>query len=563
MSSNALPRSNKNQKISSSVRQESRVLEMHGKHSVTTSGSNLDGDRESGIVNNPRVISQRKSQLPQRSSATQSPIMRSESLADADIPDITRETFRESGAESDFGSVNGSFKQQALADKPVQRNTNSMLPPMKLGRRSASIQTKDSDRALSSVGIQRSASTRANSGVLRPGLSRSSSQARPTVTGIAKPAQKIALYQANHRNDSPASEALQIGLAVGQSFKSRTDKFYSNTRYSSELKPISAADTVSHQTRSRTQQLPNLSLSDASRLSTTETAPRETSGSYLQQQRAPFSGLQQHFSPKKILKVPTTTLFLPATNKHSGTRELSNGDIQIQTELIQLHLLLRSAAEVQQLWERSAKLGLQSHFELVRGKHVELARLIKSQQASKNHFALVAWCDAMPRLELAEKLQLLSHSTFDISTLLEAGGRFTRVLDGFELWLSRAHRIRNSHKMPPGSVGRDVEFIESIGDDWKFELASLEVRLTSYSRELGNVVMPQADSNLSCFLLSFQKLVGNLLEELDVIRSIERDLMAEETTWIEIAIPKLPSDADDGLKPLSSSSYQGIWHGRL
>lgn len=379
------------------------------------------------------------------------------------------------------------------------------------------------------------------------------------MTGIAKPAQKITVHQANHENASPASKTLPISLAAGQNSKGRTDQIYSHTRYTSELKSISTADASSYHNRSSTQKLPKLSPSDSSILPATETAPTKHFGSYQQQQRAPSSTLQQHFSQKKILKVPMTTLVVPATIKHIATHELSNGDIQLQTELIQLQLLLRSAAEVHHLWEKSVKLCLQSHFELVREGYIELERQIKSQQASKNHSALVAWCDEMSRLELAEKLQLLSHDTLDISTLLESGGRFTRVLDSFEPWFSRAHRIRNSRKKSPGSVECDLAFVESIGDDWKLEVASLEIKLASYSRELRNMVMPQADSNLACFLLSFQKLVGNLLEELEVVRSIEQDVMAEETTWIESAIPKLSPD----LRPLLSGSYQGIWHSKV
>lgn len=564
MSSNITPRSNKSQKFSSLVRREPEVLEMHEKLSVTSSGSNRDGDRESGIMKKPRVISQRKSQLPQRSSARES-TMTHGSLADAEVSNMTRETLHETGTESNFGNANRSFKHQTVPEKPFSRNRAFMLPPVKPVGRSVSIQTQDSNRTLSSVDIQRSASTRANSAVLRPGISRSSSQSRPSVTGIAKPAQNMSVYQANHETASPAPEALQIGLAaIGWNHKSRKDQINSNMRNSSELKPISTVDTVSRDSRSRPQQLPTLSLSDPSIPSTTETVHRKTFGNYhQQQQREPFSNLQQHLSPLKKMRVPTTHLSLSATNKHGGSHDLSSGDIQIQTELIQLHLLLRSATEVQHLWERSAKLCLQSHFELVRKNHVELDLRIRSQQAYKNHSALLAWCDAMSRLELAEKLQLLSRAALDISTLSEPGGRFMRVLDSFEHWFSRAHRISNSRKMPSGSVGWGLEFIESIGDDWKLELATLEMKLASYSRELRNVVMPPADSNLACFLLSFQKFVGNLLEELDAIRGIERDLMIEEITWIESAILKLPPDADDSLKPLSSSSDQGVWHGKV
>lgn len=163
MSSNILPRSNKKQNSSSIVRQEAGGSEMHEKHSVTSSGSNHDGDRVSGIMKKPRVISQRKSQLPQRSLARPSTKMHSESLADADVSDITRETLGERGTEPNFENINGSFKHQTVADKPAQRNTKSMLPPMKPAGRSVSIKTQDSSRTPSSVGIQRSTFTRSYS----------------------------------------------------------------------------------------------------------------------------------------------------------------------------------------------------------------------------------------------------------------------------------------------------------------------------------------------------------------------------------------------------------------
>ena len=69
----------------------------------------------------------------------------------------------------------------------------------------------------------------------------------------------------------------------------------------------------------------------------------------------------------------------------------------------------------------------------------------------------------------------------------------------------------------------------------------------------------QGSSTLAHFLLSFQRAVTNLLDELGMIRGIESDLMAQETWEIEAMIA-LSAIADDSNTSSIPASYQGIWH---
>lgn len=529
--------------------------------SVAASDQAHDRDREVEVIREKRVIPQRMSQLPQRSPVRKSSMRNHSSLEEGILSEGTKDSLCEPGSEP-LGKSKVMLKQPRATEQSGRRNTKLMLPPTKLGR-SVSTQIQDSSGPQSQIGMQRSASTRSGTqtGTQRIMSSRSNSQGKPSGTGI-KPVQKKAARQADqYFISSPTPEAPRVELALAKDHNNGNDRVYFHARYTSEFNHTLSEEAISHRTRSRSQLVVKNAASDLVTLPSTEVATRKISGFY--QHRPPFATLRQNFPPKKSLKPPTASFALQSTSKYAGSHELSNEAAQIQTELVQLHILLSSATDVHHLWERSAEQILRSKFELLRASHVELAGIIRSRQASANHSALMAWCGDMSKIELAEKLQLLSHSTLEISALVGSGGRYTRVLGSFDPWFAKACRIRGSRKTPLNTVGQELEFIEGIGDDWKDEVSSLEMEVASYSRELRSVSMPHENSSLARFLLLFHRLVNNLVDELDVIRGIERDLMAEETLWIEGTIDETSSYTDSSVKPSSSESYQGIWHARV
>lgn len=556
MSSKILPRSNDSDKCSHPMHRDDGAPP-DGSHPVAHSHTFNEASgpgSEGSTVREIRRIPRRTSQLPQKATARQSS-MHSLSSRETDrlgvrSPEGAKDGLHGASAEM-MVEKTGVMPKQRARDSSSRRDTRTMLPPIKPAR-SLSTQRHGFGSAHTKIGAPKPVSDRSDSRPVAPLAlkARSRSSIEPRKMGIAKFEPRTGADQMN-QEVSPASDIPGARLVTAKSHHHDTDGTSGHVRTEFELNP---ALTEANQLDSRSR---GHQLSDITTLSSAEVATRKISATH--QHRPPFSTLQRHFSPKKALKGSITPSLEQPTTQYGGSHELSIENVQIQTELAQLHLLLHPAVEVQKQWERSAKNFLRSHFEILRGNHIQLKGRVQSHQASVNHSALIAWCDDLPGVKVAEKLQLLSHNVQEISALVESGGRYTRVLNTFELWFAKACHIRDSRDKPLDATRQYLEFIESIGDDWKTEVASLEMKLSSCSRELRNGAKSQGSSTLAHFLFSFQRFVTNLLDELGIIRTIESDLMAQETSWVEemIALHAIAYDSNLSLIP---ASYQGIWH---
>lgn len=547
MSSKILPPSKNSDKASRLKRRDdeaprdgSRSLE-HSHAFNETSGRG----READSAGETRRIPRRASQLPQKASArkisTHNHSSKETDRLGVLLAEDTKVSLR--GASAELIGKSGLVPTQRPRDISSRRETRTMLPPMKSAR-SLSTQRQKFDSAHTKIGTPKNRSdSRPDAPVALTARSRSSIE--PLEMSLAKVEPRTETHQASQgasRNESTASDIAGPGLVT------------SNSRYH-------GTDDVSGHVRARSDF--NLALTTASQqllgvtLPPAELATRKISNTH--QYRPPFSTLQRHFSPKKVRGGSIAPALIHPTTKHSSSYELSSENVQIQTELTQLHLLLHPAVEVQKEWERSAKECLQSRFQDLRERHKQLKGLVQSHQAFVNHSALIAWCNSSPGVKVAEKLQLLSHNFQDVLALIEAGGMYTRILNTFELWFARACCIRDSRDRPWDPTGKDLKFLESIGADWKVEVAGLEMKLSSCLRELRNEGKSQGNSTLAQFLISFQRVLTNLLDELGVIRGIESDLMTQEASEIEamIALSATAYESDASSIP---ASYQGIWH---
>lgn len=553
MSAQVLPRSNKGQNPSRSVHPDDGVSE-DGKnpaeHSHTSDKPHKEVDSTRGAKDNSR----RASQLPQRATARQSS-MRIDSMklprhSDALSSEGSRDSLRKADVEVVVGKHSASSKESRGSTYASRTGKNQMLPPKK-SERSLSIQRQGVDSGLAQFRNPRTASNGSRSQPGNPHMMvpRSSSSEMKAMTGIAELAPRVNVGPPG-RELSGNTQSLRTELETVEPNGHGTERIsgYRGNKY--EFNPALTTQSISSHSRSSSLQITD--LSNIAKLTSTETKPRDISSAY--QHRPPFSTLQQHFSPKKTLKAPTASFLVQASSKQSGLHELSNETVQIQTELTHLHLLLCSAPQVQNQWERDTKQCLQSRFERLHGSHVQLNGLAQSYQASLNHSALISWCDDMSGIELAEKVQLLSHNVLEISALMESGGRYACILSDFELWFARARRIQDMRNRLLDAVEQDLEFVEGIDNDWKVEIAALEMKLTSYSRELRSVGKVQGNAVLARLLLSLQRVVVNLLDELGAIRGIEKEFMVQETLWIKATIGALTSNTYGG------ASDRGVWH---
>lgn len=264
--------------------------------------------------------------------------------------------------------------------------------------------------------------------------------------------------------------------------------------------------------------------------------------------RPAFSAMQQRFGSNTSNLPNLSTLSSQPANKD----EIPSADVcHLQMELTQLHLLHRSALFVQAQWERSARWSYEQRFNTLYERHTELKEVAHQQQTLINQLGLVQWSQDKSGAQIADKVQLLSHSISDICNLLVSDGKYTRILEIFESWFAQALRVRGQREPVGRKLDRDLDLIEGIGDGWKAEAMVLERELTYSARDLRSFGEVQKTSSLGRILSLYEKLMVGLLEELDLIQSIENGIMTQETSWVERTIDNLASHVTEEINSMN------------
>ena len=276
--------------------------------------------------------------------------------------------------------------------------------------------------------------------------------------------------------------------------------------------------------------------------------PRQTSlsrHSSTKDQRPAFSVKQQHYTPKKTAKqLASSVASLPD--------EVPSADVfELQMELAQLHLIHRSAATVQHQWEQSAKESFRSRFDALCTRHLELKDISYQQQRLVNQLAIVQWSQGRSGPQVAEKIHLLSRNITELCSLLKTEGKYNRILEVFEAWFDQALKVREARGPPDvENTQNNLELVEGIGDGWKAEAMVLERELAYYSREFKAFGDVRSGSSLGRIKSLYSRLVSNLLIELDLIQSIEHEIMNEEAIWVESTIGTLSSDVSSDIRSM-------------
>ena len=267
--------------------------------------------------------------------------------------------------------------------------------------------------------------------------------------------------------------------------------------------------------------------------------------------RPALSGMQQHLNPKKTMQADSSTL---SSSQPMCSDATPSGDIlHLQMDLAQLHILHRSVFPVQVQWEKSARESLEHQFSALCERHIELKEVAHQQQTLMNQFSLVQWSQGRSGTQIAEKVQLLSHNVSDVCDLLDPDGKQSHILKVFESWFTQALRVRGQRESNSKSNGRDLDFVEGIGDGWKAEAMVLEREMTYSARDLEGFGEVSSISSLGRLLSTYKRLVSGLLEELDIIQWIENEIMAQEASWIERTIRNLASNVSGSIDSLCAN----------
>ncbi|KAI1413736.1 hypothetical protein F5Y13DRAFT_28310 [Hypoxylon sp. FL1857] len=445
--------------------------------------------------------------------------------------------------------------------------------------------------------LGRAASTRQapSSTTAAPPVTRSASTAtRPRSSGGPPPTTASNRLASHSRSKSTVTS---LTAATTLRPVSQVSSSSSGGRTSPTASTITAASSR-HQTRSqthgRTKSQPQARSISGSTTTTTATATTTTTTRPPSKpptgltKRPAFNTHQQHYSPAKSLAPkPLTSTFLapPSPSKLPANVAISAETSRLQTELLQLSLLHRDAAAVDAEWHASARAKLEARFARLSADNKALLSLERQGVEARNVGVLARWGGdsdngrggrAGGGLGLEEKVQILDEALNGVWQLGEPGGRYQRVVAGFEAWAERMASIVSAQRSGNLDVlvdGEEVRFLGELDTGWKHDCVSLLRKLEGWSaalRELGDVSSVASStgsssepstnsgsgSGLERMVSGCRALVHDMLAELELMAQIERDAARAEDEWIE-SMNKAIEDEDDDTP--AARAYVPLW----
>ncbi|KAI9775280.1 MAG: hypothetical protein M1839_001332 [Geoglossum umbratile] len=293
----------------------------------------------------------------------------------------------------------------------------------------------------------------------------------------------------------------------------------------------------------------------------------------VEQKRPAFSTLQQHFTPKKAPKAPTSFNLTTGPGKQPNGELISPETARLQTELLQLHFLHKSSAGVLHAWRQSAEDKLRGRFEEVAQKHRKVAVLERRTQAQLNLRALKEFAhEGRNGQGLGEQIQALGSVIPEIVNVTGAGGKYARLVKGFERWIEWIERIweARDHGGKAFNSRGELEFVEGLGDGWRDETAGMSRKLEHWLRDLDGIGSTPTGSSFALVVARCRCLTEGMLQELDIMRGMERAIVARESYWVSEKVAELSTEIDGGFGKTGSTlttdkergpgaSKQGIW----
>ncbi|PVI06611.1 hypothetical protein DM02DRAFT_638649 [Periconia macrospinosa] len=384
-------------------------------------------------------------------------------------------------------------------------------------------------KPLPSARLQRSASLRhpeASNQTTQSTNNRSHIRTRSTATALSKGSREVAPYKERPRSLVVAPSHSTTATAPRASARLESLNRSSSTR----AKPEQARGPTAATTEPASS---DASHSQAKRREATKEEPRKLA-------RPAFSTLQQHFTPRKTGKAATSTFLNPPPD--ISVTHLPPEIMILQSELLQLHLLHATSAQIGKQWELSAEQTLRAKFDEVASLYQVMREYERHGVEQKNLQALRDWNQATMSSGLVKHLQVLSGPLNEVPTLLDAGGRYDELVRHFEQWMAQVEEIRLLRNSSIAGGLSEIGSIEGLGDWWKEENQVLTRKLTSFLRDLDGLQMPAPGSSIAYIVTICKQLLDGLVSELQIMQAINSDVVAREEQWIEDRLQMIAQD---------------------
>jgi len=248
--------------------------------------------------------------------------------------------------------------------------------------------------------------------------------------------------------------------------------------------------------------------------------------------------------------------------------------IHLQTHLLHLHLLHSHGPSTHTQWLQSAHTKLHAHFDRLLASYHETVSLERTDRQHRNLLALHQWCSGnIP--SLSRKLNSLTSILTDLCALTagdprsqttsgqaEEQGPYTHLISQFSRWVAWVRTIwaaRDAAGKDDGQ-GTNLTSIEALGDGVKAEMRRLGDALAHISlrlEDLRAVKMSddgarkgdggEEESTPAALLDMTWHLTRNMVEELQVMREVEFEVVAGEKAWTENRINGIAGEVEAGL----------------
>lgn len=263
-----------------------------------------------------------------------------------------------------------------------------------------------------------------------------------------------------------------------------------------------------------------------------------------------FNTFQQQYSPKKLAPAPKPSISSLSTAAGEGTgNNTTHGGTSLpthvpplQVELLQLHLLHSQALRAKQNWETSADEQCRKLHASVKRTYQAVLSAEREIQRARNAAAIEQFASDIKacnsRYDFPTQVQMLSRVMQTVMELTKArDGRYNLAVREFEEWSHHAMEIRIQRSQ--SATKAEVQFIESLSDAWRNEVAALSAKLELCARELDCLEIRDlmaGEEDASALVRAFKGhkvLVHSMVEELDAIAKIEAEMMTMEREWVK------------------------------
>lgn len=241
-------------------------------------------------------------------------------------------------------------------------------------------------------------------------------------------------------------------------------------------------------------------------------------------------------------QVDVSALSKPATSS-PGNLVFSRETLDPRLELLHLHAIHRSSHKTQDQWQEHAFNHYRQKFECLQTRDKELNQLEIEALTQTNATAIISWGSQGNGLE--KQIQALSRVVDQVDHLTSKNGKYSLAILAFEHWIDSVTDLQTQRARSRGRTGPNV--IEGLGDGWLAEIESLQIKLVNYADiMLGIADISTAGTDIGRTITVVSEMLKNMLEELDMVLSIERNTVEEEKDWMEGSIATITNQLNKG-----------------